>query len=496
MKPSLPRVKERELRVLRAAVAGPITVESLRVPLPHLVTPPTAAPILVLMHPTVQADGSVSGLIQSFDRGGLVIGRGTVDDLLHGCDGEPGVLSRGGHPDLRRQHLVIDRVGDGLELVGLPGTALLAAGGELDTERRYKARPGERVPLGPAGEILVMGADGSVYLQLFVFAGRAAYVERAGALRDRALLSASPTRGQVEHPRVCWILDQAEADALNHAVLELARSSTLIVQRCSRAPRRAVDRLTMCHAALLACMECKKILNFRSLRSVGQVSPSMELVVSGLCCVPLLEATTDRSGERDPFQMASFLAISAVSQAVKSVLEAARVPSGLAGLAIELLQLPQLAQPPTEAVALVLYRVTLNGNIRSLPPRLGADGRRFRPTLPVDLHYLLTAWARTADRQQDLLGWALRTIEDQPLLPASLLNQGQPSTPFRPEEAVDFIANPLSQAELVSVWEVAKPQMQISMTYVARAVSLDSDVEVSQGPRVTSRVVVADLGGR
>lgn len=185
--------------------------------------------------------------------------------------------------------------------------------------------------------------------------------------------------------------------------------------------------------------------------------------------------------------MATWRAISAVSGAVKTVLESARQSAGLSAVPIELFQPAQLASPPSEAVSLTLYRVTINQNQRSPPPRVTPSGRRLRPALPVDLQYLLTAWGRTPERQHELLGWAMRTLEDTPLLPASLLNQGQATPVFRAEEAVDIIAAPVTQQEMVAIWEVAKSQMQLSMTYVARAVNLDSEVELGAPTPVQTR---------
>ena len=193
--------------------------------------------------------------------------------------------------------------------------------------------------------------------------------------------------------------------------------------------------------------------------------------------------------------MATWRAIAAVSTAVKTLLESARGAAGLGSLSVELYQPTQLSQPMAEGVSLTLYRVGLNQNQRSPPPRTGTDGRRFRPSLPVDIHYLLTAWGRTPERQQELLGWAMRTLEDMPTLPASVLNQGQASPVFRTDEAVDLIAAPLTQQEMVSVWEVAKPQMQVSMTYVARAVQLDSEIEQVIPSLVQSRGAVVTRAG-
>lgn len=185
--------------------------------------------------------------------------------------------------------------------------------------------------------------------------------------------------------------------------------------------------------------------------------------------------------------VATWRAISAVSGAAKAVLESARAPAGLSSVPIELFQPAQLATPLAEAVSLTLYRVAINQNQRTPPPRVTPGGRRYRPSLPVDLHYLLTAWGRTPERQHELMGWAMRTLEDAPVLPAALLNQGQATPVFRSDEAVDILAAPVTQQEMVAIWEVAKSQMQLSMTYVARAVSLDSEIEMGAPTLVRSR---------
>lgn len=190
--------------------------------------------------------------------------------------------------------------------------------------------------------------------------------------------------------------------------------------------------------------------------------------------------------------MAGVRAIAAVSQAVKALLESSRERAGFATIPVEIYQLPQLASPVSEGVGWTLFRVAINGNVRALPPRVGADGRRYRPSLPVDLHFLLTTWGRSAERQQELLGWAMRALEDTPILPASLLNQGQATPVFRSEEGVDLIASSLMPAELSAIWEVAKAQTQVSMAYQARLIQLDSEMEILTPSLVQTRIV---LGG-
>lgn len=191
--------------------------------------------------------------------------------------------------------------------------------------------------------------------------------------------------------------------------------------------------------------------------------------------------------------MASSRAIVTVSLAIRGLLANA-CPPELRGTQFRLFQAKDLAGAVSmsRGVSVYLHRVTFNTARRNLPPRTGLDGIQYRPPVPVDLGYLVTAWGDTAERQQELLGWAVRTLHDTPILPAGLLNsfaggrEGDPPV-FRDDEAVELVGEILPAQELVNVWEVAKSQQQPSIPYVARAVYLDSDVRIQEGPLVQTR---------
>ena len=191
--------------------------------------------------------------------------------------------------------------------------------------------------------------------------------------------------------------------------------------------------------------------------------------------------------------MASPYAIAAVGRAILSLLAAAVPKPEFAGAAFELYQSKHLQAPMEEGVALYLYRVTPGGMVRNLPPRIGLDGRRYRPSMPIDLHYLLIPYARDAFKQQRLLGWAIRTIEDTPLLHASLLNQYGPETDtFAENEFADVLFETISIQDLGAVWDTAKPQMQPCVTYVVRMIPIESQQEMIEADRVQTRVF--DMG--
>jgi Pvc16 N-terminal domain len=182
-------------------------------------------------------------------------------------------------------------------------------------------------------------------------------------------------------------------------------------------------------------------------------------------------------------------AITAVGNAILDLLRDSLPKDEFGTLPFPLLQSVDLQKGLTgEGVGLYLYRIGVNGTRRNLPPRVDANGKRYRPSLPLDLYYLLVPWAASAERQQLLLGWAMRTLENTPILPAGLLNQHGPRHDiFAANETVELVCDPLNLQDLQNVWEGLKPSVPLTVAYVARMVALDSDVEMVDAPPVQSR---------
>src|SRR5947209_11717708 len=108
--------------------------------------------------------------------------------------------------------------------------------------------------------------------------------------------------------------------------------------------------------------------------------------------------------------MALYPAIAATSDAILQLIRGASAGGEFAQVDFKHYQASDFQGPMNLGVSLYLYRVTVNAN-RNLPPRRGRDGRVERPPIPLDLHFLVTAWAHDAIKQQRLLGFAIRTLE-------------------------------------------------------------------------------------
>lgn len=189
--------------------------------------------------------------------------------------------------------------------------------------------------------------------------------------------------------------------------------------------------------------------------------------------------------------MAGFQAIAATSSAIRLLLENAAGRSGLSNVAVELYQADDLQKPVDTArpkVGIYLYRVLLSTVRRDRGPRVGPDGTIYPPSIPLDLHYLVTAWSSDPRTAHQMLGWAIRVIEDTPILPTALLNTYQAGvTVFEPDETVELVWAPLTLTDLYDIWQVSAQHQAPSASYVARSVRLDSGSGTPPGAEVEER---------
>lgn len=187
--------------------------------------------------------------------------------------------------------------------------------------------------------------------------------------------------------------------------------------------------------------------------------------------------------------MAKAQAIAVTGQAVLGLLADNIPKSEFANARFELYQTANFSlSPMEEGISLFLYRVEINSALRNLPIKTGLDGITRPPPLPLDLYYLLTVWAKDAVKQQRILGWAMRTLEDSPILSAARLNHfGTETDVFAPNEKVEITFNSLSLQDLSNLWSAFKVSLPISVAYIARVVGIDSTITAEDFVPVQSR---------
>jgi hypothetical protein len=187
--------------------------------------------------------------------------------------------------------------------------------------------------------------------------------------------------------------------------------------------------------------------------------------------------------------MANHRAIAATSTALAGLLRD-RYPRDEfgQGLDISLYQTRDFESPMQDGFSIYLYRVAINGAVRNLTLRRSPDGRRFRPSLPLDLHYMITPWAQDVERQHRMLGWMMRLMEDTSVLGAGHLNHYMPETDtFAPHEGIELVCDPLSLNDYLTLWDRLRPRLPASATYTLRMVLIDSDLHVEDGAAVQTR---------
>lgn len=173
--------------------------------------------------------------------------------------------------------------------------------------------------------------------------------------------------------------------------------------------------------------------------------------------------------------MADHRAIAAVGEAIIHLLRASYDPAVLQNeLEFKLFTSRDFANPLESGASVFLYRVFPHGTMRTPAGRIGVNGERQRSRLPVELHFLVTVWGKTASLQHTLAGWVMRTIEDTPLLPAGVLNAVSGDV-FHADETVELTLGELRTEDLLRIWEVLGLGVyQLCIPYQARIVHIDS----------------------
>jgi hypothetical protein len=189
--------------------------------------------------------------------------------------------------------------------------------------------------------------------------------------------------------------------------------------------------------------------------------------------------------------MASVRAIAAVSDAIVQLLQSRYSPDDFDGSTLEfkVYLASDFANPMDAGVSVFLYRVYVNHTNRSPAGRVDALGQPQLPLLPLDLYFLLTAWAKDASLQHTIAGWMMRVLEDTPSLPAGLLNHRGVEI-FQPDESTQLSVAELETETLFRIWEViVNNAYQISVPYVARNVKIESELTVATGEPVQERLL-------
>lgn len=161
--------------------------------------------------------------------------------------------------------------------------------------------------------------------------------------------------------------------------------------------------------------------------------------------------------------------ISAVAQAVTLVLERSWRADLIDGVTPQFMcyQSRDFADPMATGLSVLVHQVTEAPQ----PGRVPQPDRRNRPGVWVQVHFLVTAWAKSASAEQTLLGWAACTLAEHSVLDTSLLNDAVPGV-CRPGETTQVRAD--SDQAVTQVWPFVNCTIQLSLPYVTSVMPLAS----------------------
>jgi hypothetical protein len=137
------------------------------------------------------------------------------------------------------------------------------------------------------------------------------------------------------------------------------------------------------------------------------------------------------------------------------------------------------------ALSIYLYRIEPNRVMRAAWSGVGSENGRAH--LPIDLHYLLTAWGDNPEHEHQIMGKTLECLESRPILTGPML---YPTAGWEPGDAIHIVTEDLETEALLRMFDSLHAEFRLSMSYVARVARIDGTRAVPP-PRVTTAVAGA-----
>jgi Pvc16 N-terminal domain len=192
--------------------------------------------------------------------------------------------------------------------------------------------------------------------------------------------------------------------------------------------------------------------------------------------------------------MAGFKSVGAVGKSIEALLNVAfaeppvpvtgRVTHAALIRTDDLELSPGSAISPTPALSILLYRVDFNKTMRPSWSAVGSlDGHSH---LPLDLHFLLTAWADNAEDEHQIIGRAMQALETVGALSGPLL---YPSGEWEPGEAVQLYLEDMATDDLMRTFDSLQCDFRLSVPYIARIVMVSGSI-VPDGAQGATPVTV------
>lgn len=133
-------------------------------------------------------------------------------------------------------------------------------------------------------------------------------------------------------------------------------------------------------------------------------------------------------------------------------------------------------------LSIFCFRVDVNRTMR--PPWSAVAAHDGTIHLPLDVHFLLTAWESDAEGELRLISFAMQCLEQHPILTGPRLH---PAGLWSPGESVQIVNEDLVTEDVLRTFEALPSNFRLSVAYVARVVRVDAP-DVPPAPDVVTAV--------
>ena len=141
-------------------------------------------------------------------------------------------------------------------------------------------------------------------------------------------------------------------------------------------------------------------------------------------------------------------------------------------------------------VIILLHRISMNPHLRNSGY---LSDRESQPSpISLELHYLFTFWASSAENEQLVLAWTLRELQATTVLDQSILTK---EAGWSQEEIIQLVPEDINTEEMMRIWDALQPDYRLSLSYLARVVRIDQESEKPNRPVVASRMNVSTPSG-
>jgi len=216
--------------------------------------------------------------------------------------------------------------------------------------------------------------------------------------------------------------------------------------------------------------------------------------------------------------MSNALAIATVTALLKDVLQQGFTRhtnlSPLGAIAVSAVA-PDLIKPENgkNQVNLFLYQVTPNSGWRNvgLPSRDSRGARVKNPPLALDLHYLLTAYARESFSDEILLGYAMHFLHEMPVFTRQAIRERQQDWRNDDDAVLKLLADadlagdaeqikitpaPLGTEEMSKLWAAFQAQYRPTAAYQVSVVLIESQLPAKAALPVRDRSLLVAASQR